>query len=162
VLPARQIDQSTRQSVEELTEQPGTSCASCHASFINPLGFAFEGYDALGRVRSEEPLFDDDGMQIGALPVDTATVPHVTPSDERASNGPTDLVEMMLESGKLEACLARNYFRFTFGRWEDLSRDGCALERLRTRLVESGRIRDMIEEVALLPALRQRTFEAAP
>ena len=25
----------------------------------------------------------------------------------------------MLASGKVEACLARNFFRFTYGRWED-------------------------------------------
>ena len=68
----------------------------------------------------------------------------------------------MLESGKLEACLARHYFRFVFGRREDLQRDGCVLERLRMRLVESGRIADMLQEAGLLPELRQRSFEVAP
>jgi hypothetical protein len=65
----------------------------------------------------------------------------------------------MLQSGKLEACFARNYFRFVFGRYEELARDGCALERLRTRLTESGRIRDMLREAALLPELQKRRFE---
>jgi hypothetical protein len=32
-----------------------------------------------------------------------------------------------------------NYFRFTYGRREDLPRDGCVLERMRSRLVETGR-----------------------
>jgi len=54
------------------------------------------------------------------------TVPRVTAGDERVSTGPVDLVQLLLQSGKLEACLARNYFRFTFGRYED-PRDGCAL-----------------------------------
>ena len=45
------------------------------------------------------------------------------------------------------------------GRYEDPSRDGCALERLRGRLADSGRIRDMIEEAGLLPELEQRRFE---
>jgi hypothetical protein len=134
-------------------------CVSCHATEINPLGFAFEGYDALGRARAMQPLFRDDGSSLGALPVDTTSVPRVTADDASASHGPADLVELMLHSGKLEACLARNYFRFTFGRYEDASRDGCALERLRARLAESGRIRDMIEEAGLLPELGQRRFE---
>jgi hypothetical protein len=159
VPPALHPDETTRQVVEELTQQPGSVCASCHATSINPLGFAFEGFDALGRVRADQPLFGDDGKRLGALPVDTTSVPRVTPNDESVSRGPADLVHVMLQSGKLEACLARNYFRFTFGRYENLERDGCALERLRARLAESGRIRDMIEEAALLPELRQRRFE---
>lgn len=162
VPPALRSDRTTRQVVEELTQQPGTACTSCHTTMINPLGFAFEGFDALGRVRSEQSLFRNDGTRAGALPIDTTSVPRVTLSDPTPSTGPADVSRLMLQSGKLEACLARNYFRFTFGRYEDLSRDGCALERLRVRLVESGRIRDMLEEAALLPEWRQRRFEASP
>jgi hypothetical protein len=159
VPPALSAAKTTRRVVEELTEQPGTACASCHTSLINPLGFAFEGFDALGRARSEQLLFAPDGEQTGALQVDTSSVPRITMEDERATRGPAELVQRMLQSGKLEACFARNYFRFTFGRREDLARDGCALERLRARLAETGRIRDMLEEAALLPALQQRRFE---
>jgi hypothetical protein len=161
-LPERQLGETTRQVVEELTERPGTACASCHAALINPLGFAFEGFDALGRSRNEERLFDDDGRQIASLPVDVRSVPRVTPGDERASSGAAHLVDLMLQSGKLEACLVRNYFRFTFGRHEDLAADGCALERLRTRLTESGSIRSMLAEAALLPEMKQRRFETPP
>jgi hypothetical protein len=149
MLPSPAAGKTTRQAIEELTEQPGTTCAACHASFINPLGFAFEGFDALGRTRTEQ----------GALAVDTHTVPRITPSDERASNGPAELAALMVQSGKLEACLARNYFRFTFGRSEDVALDGCALERLRGRLAETGRIRDMLREAALLPEMRERRLE---
>jgi hypothetical protein len=156
---ARPAFVTTRESVAALTEQGGTACTSCHAALINPLGFAFEGFDALGRSRTEERLFDDAGRQIGSLPVDARSVPRVTPGDERASSGAAELVELMLQSGKLEACLVRNYFRFTFGRHEDLRADGCALERLRTRLTESGRIRSMLAEAAFLPEMRQRRFE---
>jgi hypothetical protein len=159
LLPAATAEKTTRQAIAELTEQPGTSCASCHASSINPLGFAFEGFDALGRARSEQRFFHDDGTYAGALPVDTHTVPRITPSDERTASGPAELAALMVQSGKLEACLARNYFRFTFGRNEDVVRDGCALERLRARLTETGRIRDMLREAALLPQMRARRFE---
>ena len=162
VVPPLRMDQTTRQVVEELTEQPNTVCASCHATVINPLGFAFEGFDALGRVRAEQRLFNDDGVEVGALPIDTSTVPQVIAGDSRVSNGHEELIRLMLESGKIEACLARQYFRFTFGRYEDMAYDGCALERLRARLVESGRIRELLKEVALLPEMRQRRFEAGP
>src|SRR5690606_32046523 len=40
-----------REKVTQLTSQ--SSCMSCH-SVINPLGFAMEHYDAVGRWRTEE------------------------------------------------------------------------------------------------------------
>jgi hypothetical protein len=147
LLPAAREGKTTRQATEELTEQPGTACASCHASAINPLGFAFEGFDARGRTRVDE----------AGVAIDTSTVPQVTRGDTRSASGPHELVELMLASGKVEACLARNYFRFTFGRLEQLDSDGCALERLRARLADSGLIRDMLEEAALLPEMRERS-----
>jgi hypothetical protein len=150
---------TTRQVVEELTEQPDTQCAGCHAASINPLGFALEGFDALGRFRTEQRLFDTQGTLLGVLPVDTRSVPRATPDDLRESTGPADLMRMLLESGKLEACLSRNYFRFTSGRWEDTLRDGCVLERLRTRLLETGRISELLKEVALTPEFKQRSFD---
>jgi hypothetical protein len=150
---------TTRQVVEELTEQPDSQCAGCHATRINPLGFAFEGFDALGRSRSAQRLFDTQGNLLGELPVDTRSVPRVTSDDTRESSGPTDLVKLMLESGKLEACLARNYFRFTYGRWDDPLRDGCTLERIRSRLIETGRIAEMLKEAALAPEFKQRSFD---
>jgi Protein of unknown function (DUF1588)/Protein of unknown function (DUF1592)/Protein of unknown function (DUF1595) len=159
VPPPLATDKTTRQVVEALTEQPGTVCASCHASQINPLGFAFEELDALGRVQKKQRLFSNEGLELGSLPIDATSLPRVTPEDESVSHGPDDLNRLMLRTGKIEACLARNYFRFTFGRHEDLSTDGCALERLRARLVQSGRIRAMIEEAGLLSQMQQRSFE---
>ena len=157
--PELRPDMTTRQAVEQLTEQPDTQCAGCHATQINPLGFAFEGFDALGRVRTEQRLFDSRGNLLGTLTIDTRSVPRVTPDDARESKGAADLMRLMLESEKLEACLARNYFRFVFGRWEDASRDGCVLERLRTRLLDTGRIGEMLKEAALTPEFRQRPFD---
>lgn len=159
VPPELRADMTTRQTVEALTEQSGSVCASCHASMINPLGFATEGFDALGRARSEQALFNDDGSPAGSLPVDTHSIPRVTSDDVSLSAGPADLARLMLQSGKLEACLARNYFRFSYGRWEDPASDACVLERLRTRLVETGSIAEMFKEVALTPEFRQRRFE---
>lgn len=159
VPPELRPDLTTRQVVEALTEQPASECAVCHAALINPLGFATEGFDALGRFRTEQVLFAPDGARLGSLPVDTRSVPRVTAADSTPSGGPADLMQLMLQSGKLEACLARNYFRFTYGRWEDSAGDACVLERLRSRLVETGSIAEMLKEVALTPEFRQRRFE---
>ncbi len=153
---------STREVVEGLTEQPGTACAGCHATLINPLGFATEGFDALGRVRSEQRLFSDDGDEVGTAAIDTTCTPRVVDGDPSQSTGPEQLMQLIRDSGKAHACFARHYFRFSFGRFEDLQQDGCVLEQLRSALVETGSLSGMLREVALAPAFQRRNFGVTP
>ncbi|HMI94778.1 MAG TPA: DUF1588 domain-containing protein, partial [Polyangiales bacterium] len=157
--PELRSDMTTREVVEELTETPGTVCAGCHASLINPLGFASEGFDALGRLRSEQRLFDMDGSEVDSKPVDTRTIPNVVLGDDTSSSGIAELSEQIAVSGKSEACVARNFFRFTYARWEQEELDGCALEALRTALAAGGTIPDMLRAAVLSPEFRRRRFE---
>jgi hypothetical protein len=150
---------STRQVVEQLTQVDGTACQGCHGTVINPLGFAFEGFDALGRLRTEQTLFDDQGTEVASIAVDTNTVPKIRGGDADVSTGPADLVRLAIASGKPQACLARHYFRFSFGRWEDTRADGCVLETMRQALETRGGLRAMLRDVAALDAFRERTFD---
>lgn len=147
---------STREVVEAITEQPGTSCAGCHQAFMNPLGFATEGFDALGRPRTSQALFDAAGMKVGERPVDTASVPRVTPGDERPAAGAGELTELLDESGLVHACFARHWVRYTFARPEDLAADGCALEAMQRGLLAGKPVREVMVEAALAPQMRQR------
>jgi hypothetical protein len=148
---------TTREVVEKLT-QNGV-CAGCHPPLINPLGFATEGFDALGRVRTKQTFYDPlTGAVVGSAPIDTRSVPHVEPDDASASNGPADLVEQILASEKPRACFARQYFRFTFSRLEDLDRDGCALADVKATLDDEAPLAEALRAIALSPAFRMRSF----
>lgn len=150
---------TTRGAVEQLTEKDGTACAGCHKVFINGLGFATEGFDALGRSRKEETIFDrDTGAELAKLLIDTKSVPMVKAGDTTVSTGVVDLNRILLDSGKPQACFAREYFRFTFAREEDLVKDGCALASLQKLLVSHGSISSVLRAIALDPAFRQRSF----
>src|SRR6185503_306872 len=96
---------TTRESVEAITEMPGTVCAGCHQTAINPLGFATEGFDALGRFRSAQRLFDAAGVETGTKPVNTSTVPQVVYGDTTMISTPAQLMSLIVASGKVEACL---------------------------------------------------------
>jgi Protein of unknown function (DUF1588)/Protein of unknown function (DUF1592) len=157
-LPQLDPKLSTRQVVEAITEAPGSACAACHARFINPIGFATENFDALGRLRTSQPVYDDKGIEIGRAPVDTKTIPQIVAGDPSPSAGPADLMRLVAASGKAQACFARQYFRFSFGRWEDLDADGCLLERLRQQLARPAPLVEVLREVALAPEFQQRTF----
>ena len=155
--PELSEDSTTREVVEAVTES-SAGCAYCHQRFINPLGFATEGFDSLGRAREEQVLFDEDGEVAGSKQVDTRSVPQVILDDPTEISGPGELMELIAQSGKLEACFARHYFRFTFGRFENVAADGCILEDMRTSLEETGSLADMLRDSALGEAFRRRTF----
>jgi hypothetical protein len=148
---------STREVVEELTHQ-GT-CAGCHLKVINPLGFATENFDALGRVRTTQPLFDKDtGAPTGEAAIDTTSIPGVEAGDETVSSGAADLVDLIMSSEKPAACFARQYFRFTFGRTEDLDKDACVLASVKQSLDDGAPLAEVLKAVALGSAFRQRTY----
>lgn len=156
--PELATDATSREVVEALTG--GGVCSSCHTTQINPLGFATENFDALGRPRTEEKLIDLlTGEVKGKKPVNTVVTPQIDLADTTttARDG-IELQDEMLESGKLQSCFARLYFRFTFGRAEDVSKDGCALADLHGRLVQGQSLRDVLKAVALTPAFRERNF----
>jgi hypothetical protein len=149
---------STRQVVEELTGNG--ACAGCHKVSINPLGFATESFDSLGRVRTEQPLFDPDtGEVVGTAAIDTAGVPRVESSDEQVAANAEELTNLIAESQKPYACFARQYFRFTFGRLENIERDACALADVKVALDEGKPMADVLRSIARSKAFRMRSFD---
>ena len=156
--PDLQPGMTTRETVEELTQMQGTVCAGCHAALINALGFATENFDALGRYRTEQRFFDAAGNPTGSKPIATDGVAHVTEVATPIA-GAGDLMEQIINSGKVEACLSRNFFRYTFARWEDTANDGCALEGMRKALENGGTVVDLVMAATLDGSFRQRAFE---
>ncbi|MBX7116128.1 MAG: DUF1592 domain-containing protein [Myxococcaceae bacterium] len=127
--PASSNSLTTRQRYEaKVVNEP---CASCHAR-MNPIGYVLEQYDALGRHRDQERIFDEmTGQQVNLLPVNATAAPRIVADDLTEVSTGADLSRLVAESGAIEACLARQYFRFTYRR-NETNADGCVLERVRT------------------------------
>jgi len=157
--PKLEPGMTTRESVEAITEMQGTICAGCHKAAINPLGFATEDFDSLGRFRTEQQLFDDTGKKTGTKAVDTSSVPEVSEGDTTPVSGAAELMTLIQQSGKVEACLARNFFRFTYARWDDPQKDGCALEPVRQAVSGNGKLQDLLSATVLTNTFRRRAFE---
>lgn len=160
--PELSDNQTTREVVEALTEGEGSSCAGCHTTQINGLGFPSESFDGLGRARSAQRLFDGTGAVVAERPVDTQAIPRVWLQDERPVNNVAELTERVLESGKVEACFARQYVRFALGREEDVDLDGCTLEAVRTSVTEGKPIKDAFAAIALSPRFLERYVPETP
>ncbi|MCA9528551.1 MAG: DUF1592 domain-containing protein [Myxococcales bacterium] len=151
--------QTTRERVEALTS--AGSCQNCHA-YINGLGFPFEDFDALGRHRDQEPFIEPDGTLQAWLPVDTNAAPRIEQTDSRTKvSGAADLAQQMLDSGKVQACFARHYVRFSMSRNESTTEDGCALESVREEIEAGKPLRDILKSIAFEPHFRERTIPAS-
>jgi hypothetical protein len=148
-------ERTTRQRFsDKVAEQP---CAGCHAQFAD-LGYVLESYDGLGRYRTEEEIFDDMGEWIATLPVDSTGVPRIDFEDDTEVSGPVEMLEEIAFGEKAVACFARHYFRYTYRRNERTS-DGCSLASIRDASVEGIPLRNVLADVAMQPAFRERVLE---
>lgn len=113
----------------------GSSCSGCH-QLMDPIGFAFENFDAIGRFRTQEsnqPI-DASGEVVGAT--DAGLGGKFT--------GARELAEKLATSSQAQNCLATQWFRFASGRSEDLP-DSCSLATLQDAFSRSGG--DLVELV---------------
>jgi hypothetical protein len=104
-LPRAEPALTTRARFEAHTREP--SCAVCH-DLIDPLGFAFEGFDGAGQWRTEEngqPVSTAAEVRAGAFAGPVA--------------GAADLAGKLAASGAVAACLARHFFRFAAAQGDD-------------------------------------------
>lgn len=124
--------ETTREEISLLTGQ--SFCPTCHTQ-INPPGFAFEGFDAVGQVRTME----------NGVPVDTAARMML---DGRvvSFSGPGELVELLSRSQEAHRCYASRWLEFAFGRqladedvaiWDELGTESLPIADIVAGLVTS-------------------------
>ena len=149
---------STRQSIADNTS--GNQCIGCHR-LINPLGFAFENFDALGRLRKDnfERIISSGGEILARQPVDTQVQATLHwPDGEKPFKDGVELSREIARTGKADACFARQFFRFTQKQMETELEDGCVLESLYEKSLKQGFL-PMFKELGLRPEFRQRRVE---
>jgi Protein of unknown function (DUF1592)/Protein of unknown function (DUF1588) len=149
---------STRDRITAITESRPL-CAACHQAFINPLGFAMEGFDTLGRKRNTESLFDAAGKTTATPAIDTRTSAQIILDEPVEVADAAGLALAIATTGKLEASLARQYFRFLNRRREVDEEDGCALESLRKSLLDGKTLRDLLVAAVSQPSFKERVFQ---
>jgi hypothetical protein len=144
-LPNVEPGQTNRERVNAHTG-PGTCGESCHAPLINPIGFAFENFDAMGQLRDT-----DNGK-----PVDTSGEYRFA-DGLKAFDGAPELMALIAESPQAHACFARHLSEFGLGR--DLDEQDreliAALER--SSRAESQSIKELLMAVVLSPAFGRRS-----
>lgn len=152
--PKHDGTKTTRELYEEKTSE--ALCAACHTS-INSIGFSLEAYDGLGRFRTEENVFDDEGALLGTLDVDTA-VEFSVAGQAAAVDGPVDLMNILASMPQAGQCFGQQYFKFTYRR-EQGPDDACASAQLEDLAISpDSTIEDILEAVTHQAAFKQIRF----
>ncbi|MDQ3032413.1 MAG: DUF1592 domain-containing protein [Myxococcota bacterium] len=146
---------TTRERFRRHTDDPG--CASCH-QHIDGVGFAFEGFDAVGVYRREEH----------GIPIDTSGelvgVERLSDGERLPLSGPQDLAAQLAESDAARDCLATQWWRWARGTIETTGEERCAVRALADRFAESGGdLRElMVSVVTQRSFLVRRAEEVSP
>jgi hypothetical protein len=142
-LPTAMPGQTNRERVTDHTSKG--VCGGCHNNLINPLGFAFEAFDAMGQWRTM-----DNGK-----PVDTTGTYSFT-DGQKSFGGAAELANLLADNLQSHGCYAANVTEFALAR--DLSGPDVALVTdLQTRsLKQKLSIKD-----TLLSVVQSKAFTTA-
>lgn len=128
-----------RERLELHWTDPG--CATCHLR-IDPLGFAFENFGALGEWRDNW----DGGIAIDAT----------GEFDGDKFDGAAEAIEVLKKKKRVRACYATRWFEYAVGRAAEEA-DACSLRQLHERFAKGeGDLRALLVDVTMTDAFLMR------
>lgn len=144
-LPPPQPNQTSRERISDLTGFD-TCGESCHGGYINPLGFAFENFDGLGRERSI-----DNGQ-----PIDTKSAYPLADDVMTSFSGAPELMQKLAESDSAHACFVKNLMSYGLQR-DVVSSDQALLDKLAAvSMADTGSIKEVMRQIAKSPEFSAR------
>ena len=115
-------------------------CMGCHHNIINPVGFAFENYDAVGQYRTTENgvTIDASGALVGTA---AANAGNASFTDAIMAS------RLIAQSPEARSCYAKTWVRYAFGRQETAG-DSCSVAALATNLANDDyKITDLMVDM---------------
>ena len=139
-LKESELKGSLRQQMEQHRKNP--SCATCHAR-MDPLGFGFENFDAIGRWRARDGKHAIDAS--GVLP------------DGSTFDGPKELRKVLLgKKDQFVRCLAEKLLTYALGRGTE-RQDRCFIEQIaRTTASKDYRFSALVIEIVKSDPFQKR------
>ncbi len=137
---------STREYWEQLTHVP--ECYGCH-SRMNPLGFAFQEYDSLGRHRETEKQYSDTGQVVAEFDLDLNVNPEISSDDTNQVHGARGLSQLLSTHPSTELCIPTKIYRYLFQQREH-DQDRCLIRFTSQGLPKSKlSIQDMVKDFVM-------------
>ena len=130
---------TNRERVEALT----ASCGGCHNDYLDPLGFAFEGFDGMGRARAVDS--GDPVNATGSYPFEDGT---------RQFADARDLMRIMADGTQAHTCYAKMLTGYALAR-DIVAGDRPLLDEL-AGVSRERSLKDMVISLVRNPAFRLR------
>jgi hypothetical protein len=143
-LPTPKPGQTNRERVSAHTGM-GTCGASCHGVYINPIGFAFENFDAMG-----QPRPTDNGK-----PVDTTSEYEFTDGTKSFSGAP-ELMQLMASQAQVHGSYAAHLAEFALTRDVDESDRPFVRALQQASMTPNSSIKQIVLSVIDSPSFRTR------
>jgi hypothetical protein len=139
-------DQVTGKTARERFSQHSlqTICRGCH-SIMDPVGFAFENYDAVGQYRTQ-----DSGEPIDA----SGKIPDVDGVVNPTVAGGVEIAKQIAHSETAQRCFAQHWLEYGYGRTlHGAPQEGCLQEQLNSAFKASGyNVKQLMLDLTQTPA----------
>ena len=139
-LPALMAGQTNRGRIDAVT----AGCGDCHAASINPLGFAFEGFDGLGRARDR-----DNGA-----PIDTTASYTFATGGARTFPDARALMAVLADSPEVQGCYSKRLASYALQR--DMAEGDRSLVGDLATTARDRSLKELIVSLVRNPAFRLR------
>jgi len=138
------------------------ACSGCHR-LIDPIGFGFEQYDAIGGFQEKMSLriasnrYDDGGQRKPiTIELDVDTSAYIQGIDDSAFATPKELGQILAQNETCQKCIVKQLFRYAFGR-EETANDQPVIDAILEDFRESGfRFRELIVSLVTSDLFLQR------
>ncbi|HMJ55001.1 MAG TPA: DUF1592 domain-containing protein [Polyangiaceae bacterium] len=147
-LPAEMPGQTNRQRIDTHTKACGVGC---HNTIINPVGFAFEHYDAVGGWRDVDNTLPVDAKATFTLDGNTVTY-----------DGAVELAKLIAQSRQFYNCYAKNWLEYVLGR-TPVAAEEASVDRVATTSKGGTPTRQLLVDMTgLLPFRARSATEVSP
>ncbi len=150
VPPLPPIENGTNREIVANHTESSPVCQACHGTVINPLGFAFENYDAAGAYRTT-----DNGQA-----VDASVAPRID-GQQLALDNSVELAEALGQSRQAHECFSSHLVEYAFGRRRERL-DEPLVSALTQASLEGAPIVELLVRIAESPAFLSRSTEELP
>jgi cellulase/cellobiase CelA1 len=141
--PAVDPSQSTRERYSEHASNP--ACSSCH-DLIDPIGFGFEHYDAVGRWRAAD----------GVHSIDASGAILYSPRSDAAFDGLAELGSHLAQSPDVAACFIQQWSEYLYGLHHDETLEP-SVQALKEHFASSSKnLKETLARFIELPHLKVR------
>jgi len=139
--------QTTRQRFEEHSKDP---CATACHSIIDPIGFAFEKYDAVGAYRT---------MENGQM-VDSSSSVELPKSGKVTFKDAIELSQILAKAPETRDCAVRQWLRYSLGRREVATEDPTLAVLADSFKTSNYNLRELLVSITKTRAFTHRALSA--